>query len=235
MACKKCNSCEDLGCAPLVYPKCILTEVAYPCIGVAAGVTGTALLTAINSKFCSIANSIASINSAILLVQGDITTVEADITTIEGDITTIQGDITTINTTLGTLSDETWKTIGAVGNMINGEAIPAFDGDVTLTVLGRLRKTGINHSEINLFVNVEVSGLGIGAILTLPATAGGIAYRPTTALQYSISCLSSSSTDTAIGFIRVLSSGVLTLNVQPLAGSTDTNWVVNFNALIPTD
>jgi len=119
--------------------------------------------------------------------------------------------------------------------MINGEAIPAFDGDVTTPTLGRLRKTGINHSEVNLLVDVEVSGLGVGNIFVLPATAGGIAYRPTTLMQYSLSCISSSSTDTAIGFIRIASTGEVTLNVQPLDGSTDTNWTVNFNAIIPTD
>lgn len=54
MACTKCNSCADAGCLQIVYPDCIVTKVAYPCIGVGAGVTGTALFAAINSAICAL-------------------------------------------------------------------------------------------------------------------------------------------------------------------------------------
>lgn len=48
-----CNKC-DSGCLNIVYPNCILTTAAYPCLGLAAGKTGTALFSAIDSALCTL-------------------------------------------------------------------------------------------------------------------------------------------------------------------------------------
>lgn len=69
MSCKKCNDCEDNGCAPLVYPDCILTKIAYPCIGVSAGKTGTVLFAGIESSICGLTSSIIAINASITALQ----------------------------------------------------------------------------------------------------------------------------------------------------------------------
>jgi len=56
MACK-CNNCSDVGCKNIVYPECIITKVAYPCIGTTAGKTGADVFAAINSALCSLGNN----------------------------------------------------------------------------------------------------------------------------------------------------------------------------------
>ena len=57
MACNKCNPCTDLGCKNIVYPECIITKIAYPCIGTTAGKTGADVFAAIDSALCSLGNN----------------------------------------------------------------------------------------------------------------------------------------------------------------------------------
>lgn len=312
-----CNSCNDLGCKDIVYPKCILTDTAYPCIGIGAGKTGSVLFAAIDSALCTLKNKnvivagctqtldsgdYITITSTPTTVSGvttytvclgtdvidffnaiqsslttnqneidDINTVleaataclydgtggceidniEIQITSINDDITTINNSITTINNTLSdatgclfdgsggcqidnildtldTLEDETFKTLGAGGNMENGQPVPAVTVAVTLQAVGRLRRHTANHTEINFLGNVEVNGFGIGTLFTLPT-----GYRPLVTLQYAVAGTSSTSTDTYVGFVRVATNGVVTLNV--VTSSIDTNFQLNWNVLVPTD
>jgi hypothetical protein len=53
MACQKCNDCTDNGCAPTVYPKCILMDKAYPCLGITVGKTGKDLFDAVEAFVCN--------------------------------------------------------------------------------------------------------------------------------------------------------------------------------------
>lgn len=53
MACKKCNDCLDNGCAPTVYPKCLIMDKKYPCLGVNIGDKSIKLFDAIEAFVCN--------------------------------------------------------------------------------------------------------------------------------------------------------------------------------------
>jgi hypothetical protein len=279
MACTKCKknpcgACTCKGCLDIVYPKCILTESAYLCIGVSSGVTGSVLFGAIDAAICALQDSSGSASADITIIQEDITTINNSITIINNnvsnitdivdilvddvdniydvlidatgclydatggceienlslEITTIQGDITTINTTILSLQDESFKTLGDGGNMENGQPVPAVTAAVTLQALGRLRRHSENYTEVNFIGNVEVDGLGAGILFTLPT-----GYRPSVLLRYSVAGTSSTSTDTYTGYVQVATTGVITLFVQPTVATSDTNFQLNWNIFVPTD
>ena len=278
MACKDCNDCQDLGCAPLVYPKCILTEVAYPCIGVAAGVTGTVLFAAINTKFCGIAASLSTINSTILTIQSDIVNIavnivtiegditeineclldatggceidnlQASITNIEGDITVIENDITNLGSDISTLqscvldasgncfADETWKIIGTVGNMDNGEPIPDYTAQTSATLAGRLRHKVANHTEVQFIGTVSVADtLQLRSLFILPDVGTGIVYRPTGTIEYPACGILNDGSGPWIGSVSVNSAGSVYVTVHDPIFITDTIINLGFCILIPTD
>lgn len=49
MPCKNCNDCKDNGCAPTVYPKCLLMDKKYTCLGVNIGDTSVKLFDALEA------------------------------------------------------------------------------------------------------------------------------------------------------------------------------------------
>lgn len=55
--CDRCNSCRDTGCLKFISPRCILTEVAYSCLGVAAGKTLTEFLAAVEELCANLPNT----------------------------------------------------------------------------------------------------------------------------------------------------------------------------------
>lgn len=83
-----CNSCTDVGCKDIVYPKCILTETAYTCIGVGAGKTGSALFAAIDSALCTLQNKSTIVEGCTqALDNGDYITITSTPSTTNGTTT----------------------------------------------------------------------------------------------------------------------------------------------------
>jgi hypothetical protein len=88
--CNTCNPCTTLGCIDIVYPDCILTKIEYPCLGVAAGVTGTVLFAAIEAAVCANTSDITIINQEITNITQDITNIYQEITEIQGGSCTVR-------------------------------------------------------------------------------------------------------------------------------------------------
>jgi len=131
MACKTCNSCTDLGCKNIVYPECIVTKVAYPCINVAAGKTGTVLFNAIDTAICTLKTSITTINNTITNIQTDITNIDTNITTIDDTVINVQNDLYSLTTIV---EDATGCLYDASGNceIENLQlSITNIEGDIT--------------------------------------------------------------------------------------------------------
>src|SRR5688572_8697218 len=147
MACNNCNNCNDNGCLKIVYPECIVTKVAYPCIGVAAGVTGTALFTGIDGAICGLLSADIAFNVAITSIQASILTINSTLVTVQEDIVALEACVR---------CDEAWKTLGDAGDMENGEPIPAVAAAVSDQIVGRIRRHGVNHTEINFTGNVDL-------------------------------------------------------------------------------
>lgn len=49
MSCKNCNDCKDHGCAPTIYPKCLLIDKKYSCLGVNIGDNASKLFDALEA------------------------------------------------------------------------------------------------------------------------------------------------------------------------------------------
>lgn len=110
MACgKNCNKCTDNGCKDIVYPDCILTKIAYPCIGIGAGKTGSVLFSAINSRLCELQNREVVVQGAIQSWgSGDYQTIAVS--------PKIVGGVTTYELTLGPVVLEFYNTMQTIVN-----------------------------------------------------------------------------------------------------------------------
>lgn len=142
-----CNKCKDNGCLSLVYPQCIITTTAYPCLGVPASKTGLDLFSAIEASICNLNGNIVNINQFINTVEGDITTIDNSITSINNSITTINEtlsdvsgclfnstggceienlslEITNINNEISTIGCLTWIDLLPAGDSPVGDQVP---------------------------------------------------------------------------------------------------------------
>jgi prefoldin subunit 5 len=240
MACKKCNNCQDNGCAPLVYPKCILLDKTYTCLSVAAGKTGADLFTAIDAAICTLQNSIdgvkediATINTNINEITNDITGIENNITDIENDVTDINVDIVEINSSLDTIINdiqaledcvydasgncsepESWKTVDASGFMQNGEAIPALTNGTQNAESFQPFQLRANKSYVDMrgTINITIDANSPAAIIaTLP-----VGYRPIETQFLTAMCREMSSSNRYPVDIGVNAAGILLITVQGL-------------------
>lgn len=108
---------------------------------------------------------------------------------------------------------ETWKTLDAVGTMMNGEPIPTAAASFTAFV-ARLRHQDLTHVEIQLTGSVSVGAIGATTMFTLPATAGSIAYRPAVPLAYNITGMNTTTGVPYTGQLQITAGGAVNFTVQ---------------------
>lgn len=280
------GNCNDNGCKDIVYPDCILTKIAYPCIGIGAGKTGSVLFSAINSKLCELQSRSVVVQGAtqswgsgdyetitvspqivggvttytvnlgpvVLEFYQNLQTVVNNTTTIVNsltefvddasamlydpsggslvdslqlNLTNLEGDVTSIEACIfdglgdckiDALVPETWKKIGDVGTLANGEDIPLYTkttaGGIELSyvVTGQtdafIRKVGTDvesYGKIRLNdYQADSSNIRQVELFTLP-----IGYRPTTEVFIPTTIVDYDADLTFPAFISIETSGVV--------------------------
>ncbi len=108
---------------------------------------------------------------------------------------------------------EAWKVLDAAGTMLNGEPIPTLNGGST-AFIARLRHQDLTHVEIQFTGTVSVGVIAAITMFTLPATAGGIAYRPTAPLAYNITGMNTTTGVPYTGQLQITAGGAVNFTVQ---------------------
>lgn len=150
----------------------------YFCLSGAPYTTAQTFVQGISNFVCNLSASVTTLTTNINTINSEISTINSSLTTIEGNITSINSSITTINNNVAALGDETWKNIGAGGNMANGQPVPAYatgfvSGGFLNTPGCQIRKSG-TKLDIRGIIQVDTFGAGTGTktIFVLP-----IGYR----------------------------------------------------------